>query len=148
MTKRARILALFAVLVVSGAALVIGWQYWPPLLRYREIKLRLAYDNEIRRYLDGADSLDVAAHRLAAILLKLGSLAEKQVVSENSNQWSTLEITSIGLSDIPRDDPRVQELVLNAFKHANPPGVSEAFRARTTQVWDSIIHEKGYRSVP
>jgi len=39
---------------------------------------------------------------------------------------------------IHRDDPRVEELVLNAFKFANPTGRLKS-ETRDSRMWDSII---------
>lgn len=134
--------------IVAGAA-VYAWHSWPPVLKYREKRLNAAYDREIRRYLSGSDSLDVAAHRLARVIIKLGILMDRQQSMARADQpGSFVTITTIDHApDIPRDDPRVEELVLNAFKFANPPGVSEGFRARSAQMWDSIINAKGYRNL-
>ena len=139
------------VLVVGLAGgFAVAWQNWPPLLRYRERRLTAAYNSEIRRYLDGADSLDVAARRLAQVVIKLSFIIDRQQWQAGpSGQGSSVAITTIeSTPDIRRDDPRVEELILNAFKLANPPGVSEAFKAHSGQMWDSIIHSRGYRSVP
>ena len=141
-------LLLLALALAGGFA--VAWQNWPPLLKYRERRLTASYNSEIRRYLRGSDSLDVAAHRLAQVIIKLGFIIDRQQWQEGpSGQGSTMTITAMeSASDIPRDDPRVEELVLNAFKLANPPGVSEAFKAHSAGMWDSIIHSRGYRSVP
>jgi hypothetical protein len=141
-------LLLLAIGLAGGFA--VAWQKWPPLLKYRETRLTAEYNSEIRRYLQGSDSLDVAARRLAQVIIKLGFIIDRQQGQEGpSGQGSTMTITAMeGPPDIPRDDPRVEELVLNAFKLANPPGVSEAFKAHSAGMWDSIIHSRGYRSVP
>ena len=141
-------LLLLALALAGGFA--VAWQNWPPLLKYRERRLTASYNSEIRRYLRGSDSLGVAAHRLAQVIIKLGFIIDRQQWQQGpSGQGSTMTITAMeSRSDIPRDDPRVEELVLNAFKLANPPGVSEAFKAHSAGMWDSIIHSRGYRSVP
>jgi len=136
--------------VVMAGGFVVAWQSWPPLLKYREKRLMAAYNGEIRRYLRGSDSLDVAAHRLARVILRLGPILERQQWREGSaRDGGSMSITTLESSpDTPRDDPRVEELILNAFKLANPAEVSEAFKAHSAQMWDSLIHAKGYRSVP
>ena len=136
--------------LVVGGGFAVAWRNWTPLLKYREERLMAVYNSEIRRYLNGSDSLDVAAHRLAQITIKLGSIiGREQWQAGPAGQGSTMTITAIeSPSDIPMNDPRVEELVLNAFKLANPPGVSEAFKAHSAGMWDSIIHSRGYRSVP
>ena len=141
-------LLLLALGIAGGFA--VAWQKWPPLLKYRERRLTAAYNSEIRRYLQGSDSLDVAAHRLAQVIIKLGFIIDRQQWQERpSGQGSSMTITAMeSPPDIPRDDPRVEELVVNAFKLANPPGVSEAFKARSAGMWDSVIRSRGYRSVP
>ena len=144
-------LVLFGVLAIMLVGVGwAAWRSWPPLLKYREKRIVSEYHAEIQSYLRGTDSLDVAAHRLAQVLIRLGSVIERQQwVTRREQSGSQMEITSIGTaSDIPEDDPRVEELVLNAFKLSYPPGMSEAFRVRSGQWWDSIIHSKGYRSVP
>ena len=141
-------LLLLAVVLASGFA--VAWRSWPPLLKYREQRLIATYNGEVRRYLHGSDSLDVAAHLLARVMLRLGPILERQQWREGAARTGgSMAITTLeSPPDIPRDDPRVEELVLNAFKLANPPEVSEAFKAHSAQMWDSIIHAKGYRSVP
>jgi len=141
-------LLLLAVVLAGG--FVVAWQSWPPLLKYREKRLMAAYNGEIRRYLSGSDSLDVAAHRLARVILRLGPILERQQWMEGAaREGGSMAITALeSPPDTPRDDPRVEELILNAFKLSNPPEVSEAFKASSSQMWDSIIHAKGYRSVP
>ncbi len=141
-------LVLLTVVVIGG--FLVAWRSWPPLLRYRENRLRTAYHAEIRRYLQGSQPLDVAAYRLASIIVKRVALIERQAWSARStSEEGSMTITVEDMpSDIPSHDPRVEEVVLNAFKLANPPEVSDAFRVRSTQMWDSIIHAKGYRSVP
>jgi hypothetical protein len=148
-TKRTRMVGFLLLSIAIAGGLFVAWQYWPPLLKYREVRLQVAYNDEIRRYLKGSDSLELAAHRLAAILVKLGEVAERQNWGGAGGEGSSMTITAISSSsDVPRDDPRVEELVLNAFKLANPAEASEPFKARSAQMWDSIIHSKGYRSVP
>jgi hypothetical protein len=148
MTRRKR-LTVLALGVIGAGAFAIAWQSWPPLLKYREQRLSAAYSSQIRRYLNGADSLDVAAHRLAKTIVKIGFFMEDQQPDPPPGEASLMAVTPMQVpSDIPRDDPRVEELVLNAFKFAHPPGVSEEFRTRSAQVWDSIIRSRGYRSVP
>ena len=84
------------------------------------------------------------------MIVRLGFIIDRQQWQAGpSSQGSTMTITAMeSAADIPRDDPRVEELVLNAFKLANPPGVSEAFKAHSAGMWDSIIRSRGYRSVP
>ena len=149
-TRRYRMIGLLVLAVLLAGGVLYAWHSWPPLLKYREKRLNAAYDDEIRRYLNGSDSLDVAAHRLAQVIVKLGFLLDRQQsVARADQSGSFVAITTIDHApDIPREDPRVEELVLNAFKFANPPGVSEAFKGHSTQMWDSIIHTKGYRRVP
>ena len=153
--RRTRILALVAIMVAGAAGFAYAWQNSQPLLRYRERRLMEAYNDEIRRYLKGSDSLDVAAHRLARVIVAwqgvvdreqwLGNTDQRGGVSEKGG-WMAVTVNEAP-QDIPRDDPRVEELVLNAFKLAAPAGVSDAFRAQSAQRWDSIIHAKGYRSI-
>ena len=150
MTQKTQVAALIASALVVAGAIAIAWQYWPPLLKYREQRLADAYSSQIRRYLNASDSRDVAAHRLAKTIVKIGFLMERQQSQDPApGEGSLVAITAMQTpSDIPRDDPRVEELVLNAFKFANPPGVSEEFKTRTARMWDSIIQSRGYRSVP
>ena len=142
--------ALLMLALALAGGFAVAWQNWPPLLKYREGRLTAAYNSEIRRYLKGSDSLHVSAHRLAQVIIKLGFIIDRQPWQAGpSGQGSTMTITAMESPlDIPKDDPRVEELVLNAFKLANPPGVSEAFKANSAGMWDSIIHSRGYRSVP
>jgi hypothetical protein len=150
MTKKTQVAALIVSALIVAGAFAIAWQYWPPLLKYREQRLADAYSSQIRRYLKGSDSLDVAAHRLAQTIVKIGFLMERQQSQDPApGEGSLVAVTAMKTpSDIPSDDPRVEELVLNAFKFANPPGVSEEFKTRSAGMWDSIIQSRGYRSVP
>jgi hypothetical protein len=142
MTKRAYKIGLLILALGLAAGFAVAWQYWSPFLRYRERRLRAEYNSEIRRYLSGSDSLGVAAHRLAQVTLEIESIIARQ--PSPAAEAGSMTITALDDPDIPQNDPRVDELVLNAFKLANPPGVPEAFR----QMWDSIIRSRGYRSVP
>ena len=139
-------LVLMAAVVLGG--FLLAWHHWLPLLRYRENRLRAAYHEEIRRYLQGSQSLDVTAHRLAGILVKRWVLIRNEVPAYVADEGSMTITVEDMPPDIPSHDPRVEELVLNAFKLVDPPEVSEAFRVRSAQMWDSMIHAKGYRSVP
>ena len=142
MTKRAYKIGLLILALGLAAGFAVAWQSWPPFLQYRERRLRAEFNFEIRRYLNGSDSLAIAAHRLAQVTLEMQSIIARQ--PSPAMGAGSMTITTLDDPDIPHNDPRVDELVLNAFKLANPPGVPEAF----TQVWDSIIRARGYRSVP
>ena len=148
MNKKTRVTILVALALVVAGGFAIAWQRWPPLLKYREHRLGVEYNSQIRRYLAGSDSLDVAAHRLAQTIIKIGFLMERQSQEPAPGEGSLVAVTAMeSESDIPQNDPRVEELVLNAFKFAHPPEVSEAFKLRSAQMWDSLLQSRGYRIV-
>ncbi len=138
---------IISLLVALGlASLTFAWSYAPLVLKFREARLHVAYNAEIRRYLAGTDSLSVAAHRLASIIEDLSSLASRQGYGASSTPGS-LDITVNDTPDIPRNDPRVLELELNAHRLARIPGMPESIQSRAEQAFDSIIQAKGFRSV-
>ena len=149
MTRKGRLATILVLALVGAGAFAIAWQSWPPLLKYREQRLNAAYNSQIRRYLNGSDSLDLAARRLGKTIVEIGFLMERQQWDPAPGEGSLVAVTAMETSsDIPSDDRSVEELILNAFKFANPPGVSEESKARLAQRWDSIIRARGYRSVP
>jgi len=150
MTVKKRWFASLAIAVVAIAGFLFVSQDWLPILRYRESRAIAACRAEVQRYLKGVESLDVAAHRVARVLIQLEKIADREMSTAGADlQPGTMSISSF---DSPSScwsskDPRVEELALNAFKLANPPGASERFITQSAQMWDSIIAARGYRSV-
>ncbi|MGH8534425.1 MAG: hypothetical protein ACREV1_17345, partial [Gammaproteobacteria bacterium] len=131
------------------AGVAIAWAYWQPALRYRESMALAAARSTVARYLARKDSLDVAAHRLAYHLQRWEDLMEQRaMVALGSSGTLRIQALDLAPTGTPPDDPRVQELVLNALRLKVPERASAAFKTEHTQVFDSIIRAHGYRLVP
>ncbi len=141
---------LVVVPAVIGLAIgfVAAWHYWPPLLRYRESLAIAEARTTVHRYLDGRDSLDVAAHRLANALRKWDELAfrsgEPPAPGTGSMIIESLDLAPTGVSE---NDPRFEELSLNAMRLSVPAVPSAEFKARVTAQLDSVLLARGYQIV-
>ena len=147
MTRRSVVVALTTAFVLA-AGLTVAWQQWPPLLRYREGRAIAAGRTIVRRYLAGKDSLELAAHRLADVLRQWDDLAFRNADAPAPTAGSMV-IESLGITppDVAPNDPRVEELFLNAMRLSVPAVASEEFRAQAVAQLDSIILARGHRIV-
>ena len=140
-----------SVLALTGLALAIGvsiaWQKWPPLLRYRQREAIAEAKTTVRNYLNGRDSLGSAARELGTVLTRWDELSarigERPAPTAGSMEIETLEITP---PNVHANDPRVDELFLNAMR-LTVPAVSPRFQALVTAELDSVITARGYRII-
>jgi len=149
MARRLRVAVAVAAVFFLAAGVVVAWDYWPPALHYRQARLLAAGRARVGRYLAGRDSLGVAAHRLATITQHYEELEERLGQMATSGP-STMVIKPLNMTPAGTDprDPRVDELFLNAARFTVPESASPAFKAQFNQVFDSLIHARGYRVVP
>jgi len=140
-------------LVVGGAAglvLVVGivaWQYWPVALRYQRNRSVEAGRAVVRRYVDGQDSLDAAACQLASEIRKLNALSLRIASAEPGSRKRIVdEPRFVPLGTSP-NDPRVQEVTLNAYRLTVPDWIPSEDRVRIKRMYDSTMRARGLKVV-
>ena len=145
MSKRAAvILSVSASLVL--VATFIGWEYWPVALRFRHERALGAARTIVRRYLNDEDSLGVAACQLAVQMRRLNELTERLSWVEPAQRRRVVDPELAPAGTDPADR-RLQELTLNAARATLPSSLPADVRARITQLNDSLIHARGFRTV-
>ena len=131
------------VVVVSS---IMAWQYWPVALRYRHERAVAAARVVVRRYLDDKDSLDVAACKLGVQMRRMNRLSERlsAIVPAQRRRIVDPDLAPAGTDP---QDPKLQELTLNAARSTLPSTLPDEVRAGILQVNDSIMHARGFRIV-
>jgi hypothetical protein len=140
------VVLLLAAGLLLATGLAVAWQKWPPLLRYQERRAIAAGRRTVQDYLYGRDSLEAAARRLATIMTRWNELILK--IGDAPPAAGSMVVETLGFT--PPDamnDPRVEELYLNAMKLSVPHESSPEFKARAAAHLDSILIARGHRIV-
>lgn len=148
MSIRTRVVASGVAITLAAGAL-IAWTYWPPLLRYRaDLALGVARET-VARYLAGDDSLSSAARRLGVAMQNWERLIQRTESAPPLNPGSLrAEIIGITPEGVAQNDPRVEELALNALRFSVPPDMPAGFRKESLRQLDSLILARGHRLAP
>ena len=140
-------------LLVGGAAglvLVVGivaWQYWPVALRYRQNRSEEAGRAVVRRYVDGQDSLHVAACKLASTIRTLNDLSFRVASAEPASRKRIVDEPRFVPLGTDPNDPRVQEVTLNAYRVTMPDWIPSEDRVRLERMYDSTLRARGLKVV-
>jgi hypothetical protein len=140
-------------LVVGGAAglvLAVGivaWQYWPVALRYQQNRTVEAGRAVVRRYVARQDSLRDAACQLASEIRKLNELSFRLAVAEPGSPRKIIDEPRFLPIGANPNDPRVQEVTLNAYRNTLPAWIPSKDRIGLTHWYDSTMRARGLKVV-
>jgi len=100
----------------------------------------------IRNYFNGEDSLPVAVCKLAQVVREFDRLSAR-LDAVAPGQFKRIVEPVLVPSEIDPNDPRVQELTLNAYREAIPETLQPESRSRIDHYNDSILHARRFRVV-
>ena len=146
------LLGMVFTLVTGTAILLFGWDR-PPIAFWRQQRELQSCQRDVQRYVDGRETLDVAAHRVAATLLRLQKL-EMHTYLRGAWWDFSPKRTIIDYYDSPIScvgdlgkDRRNDELLMNAFRLMASQGEPRIYSRRVERYCDSVITARGYRRV-
>ncbi len=137
MKQNGRTLVLALLAIASAGGLWAAWEFFPPVLRYRETVAISAPRTAVRSYLDGRQPLDTAAKQLAFALEQWRRLWDRRQppVAQGSLVADAIDLTPPGFT---KNDPRIDLIQIRAMRFTIPPGVSAEFRAAFERQLDSL----------
>ena len=138
------------IVVAAGLLLVMGtvaWEYWPVALRYRQNRSVKAGRADVAGYVNGHDSLSVAACQLASEIRRLNQLSFRLSSLEPVSHKRIYDEPRFVPSGADPTDPRVEEVTLNAYRSTIPDWIPSQDRVGLRRWYDSTMHARGLRIV-
>src|SRR5262245_57035633 len=137
--KRSTLIGAASLTVLTAGVFALAWNFWPPLLHYRDNRALNRARSVVRDYLAGKESRTLATHHLASALSEWEGLWASPVHSAVPPSGGSLQAEAISLAPdgVSEDDPRIVDLYIEAMKAMIPADASPTFRSQVEAMWDS-----------